>query len=86
MDYVVATKDGERPDDTNKGPLTSAGRGSIVWFNQCTMFQSSETGFPTKKEAEANGHSGKRDWAEDIADAYPIVRTPAEAEEEVSKI
>ncbi|KAK7463011.1 hypothetical protein VKT23_007593 [Stygiomarasmius scandens] len=35
----------------------AAGRGSMVWFSQATMFQSAELGFDTVKEAQAAGMS-----------------------------
>ncbi|KAK7019813.1 hypothetical protein VNI00_017902 [Paramarasmius palmivorus] len=65
----VVTED-EAPNGNNCKPLCSCddpeaihdenwaagiGRGSIVWFNQATMFQTSELGYPTVKAARAAG-------------------------------
>ncbi|KAF9044589.1 hypothetical protein BDZ89DRAFT_1059069 [Hymenopellis radicata] len=40
------------------------GRGSVVWFNQASMFQTSETGFNTLAEARLEGYSGNADIGE----------------------
>lgn len=56
----VRTVDGQPPTKASALPLNDSdkkGRGSIVFFNQATMFQSSETGFNTLKEAKAAGAS-----------------------------
>ncbi|KAK7020705.1 hypothetical protein VNI00_017647 [Paramarasmius palmivorus] len=62
--------DGDHPSHANSRPLCSCGdgganhgtgwqeargRGSIVWFNQATMLQTSELGFATVKDAKAAG-------------------------------
>lgn len=52
----VRTHDGQLPNKNNSTPLDGAdGRGSCVWFNQASMFQSSELGYPTIREAVAAG-------------------------------
>jgi hypothetical protein len=52
----VLTHDGQLPNKDNSTPLDGAdGRGSCVWFNQETMFQSSELGYGTVQEAAAAG-------------------------------
>ncbi|KAJ3895973.1 hypothetical protein GG344DRAFT_61738 [Lentinula edodes] len=63
---IVTTPNGEKPSKQNSKPLyfcgcnshegsqawaEADGRGSMVWFNQASMFQTSETGFNTLKEA-----------------------------------
>ncbi|EIM79212.1 uncharacterized protein STEHIDRAFT_116684 [Stereum hirsutum FP-91666 SS1] len=53
---VVTTEDGSRPTRENSQPLDGTdGRGSAVWFNQATMFQSAETGYDTMVQAKAAG-------------------------------
>lgn len=53
---VVTTEDGSRPTPENSQPLDgSEGRGSAVWFNQATMFQSAETGYDTMAQAKYAG-------------------------------
>ncbi|KAK7043052.1 hypothetical protein VNI00_008790 [Paramarasmius palmivorus] len=62
--------EGEPPTPHNSRPLCycgkedaahdqdwqeARGRGSMVWFNQATMFQTSELGYPTVKAAKAAG-------------------------------
>ncbi|EIM81551.1 uncharacterized protein STEHIDRAFT_114974 [Stereum hirsutum FP-91666 SS1] len=53
---IVTTQDGSKPTRENSEPLDGRdGRGSAVWFNQATMFQTSELGFNTVAEAEEAG-------------------------------
>ncbi len=57
---VVTTPDGEVPNDKNSHPLYNQWdegeeRGSCVWFNQATMFQSSELDITTMKKAWEDG-------------------------------
>lgn len=59
------TPDGAFPTPENSRPLDShspddgwaaaEGRGSCVWFNQASMFQTAEIGEDTIKEAQAKG-------------------------------
>ncbi|KDR72454.1 hypothetical protein GALMADRAFT_143286 [Galerina marginata CBS 339.88] len=61
----VTTEGNERPTPENSTPLSEGddqGRGSLVYFNQATMYQSSETNHPTLMEAMENGHSGTTDY------------------------
>jgi hypothetical protein len=52
----VSTHDGQLPSKDGSTPLDGAdGRGSCVWFNQASMFQSSELGYGTIQEAAAAG-------------------------------
>ncbi|TFY82050.1 hypothetical protein EWM64_g1963 [Hericium alpestre] len=60
--FVVTDINVKTPTPENSTPLVQGeeeGRGSMVWFNMATMFQSAETGFDTIKKAKAAGHSGK---------------------------
>ena len=53
---MAELEEGEIPTPENTTPLDDGrGRGSVVWFNQATMFQTSELGVPTIKEAKALG-------------------------------
>jgi hypothetical protein len=55
VDFVI-THNGELPNKNNTTPLDGAdGRGSCVWFNQATMFQSSELGYNTVQDAADAG-------------------------------
>ncbi|KAF9025383.1 hypothetical protein BDP27DRAFT_1351787 [Rhodocollybia butyracea] len=69
---IVTTPNGERPTRENSKPLyfcgckshpkdgawaQAEGRGSMVWFNQASMFQTSETGMNTLKDARVAGVS-----------------------------
>jgi hypothetical protein len=48
----VSTSSGEFPTPENSSPLDGGdGRGSCVWFNQATMFQTGELGFSTIEKA-----------------------------------
>ncbi|KAF9045653.1 hypothetical protein BDZ89DRAFT_1127585 [Hymenopellis radicata] len=70
---IVTTANGERPTRENSSPLcppedvseedweAGNGRGSVVWFNQASMFQTSETGHETLEIARRKGHSGNAD-------------------------
>ncbi|KAJ3908052.1 hypothetical protein F5879DRAFT_794344, partial [Lentinula edodes] len=66
----VTTQNGEKPTRENSTPLYSCacsshdqnspwakaeGRGSMVWFNQASMFQTSELGINTLREAKEAG-------------------------------
>jgi hypothetical protein len=50
--------------------MSSDGRGSLVWFSQASMFQSSELDSNSVKEAKRKGHSGKTDFKADAEAAY----------------
>lgn len=53
---LVTTEDGSRPTRENSVPLDGgSGRGSAVWFNQATMFQTAELGYDTMADAEEAG-------------------------------
>lgn len=41
-----------------------------MYFNQATMYQSSETDSATLGAAKQNGHSGAADYGEDIKRAF----------------
>ncbi|TFK67546.1 hypothetical protein BDN72DRAFT_842893 [Pluteus cervinus] len=74
----VVTTDGSLPTHANSTPIVedrACGRGSVVFFNQATMFQSSETDSSTLEEAISKGHSGKRDFAADIQQSFPTMTT-----------
>ncbi len=62
----VTTADGSRPTPQNCSPLEGvAGRGSVVFFNQATMFQLAENG-RSVKDARARGESTSCDNAEHL--------------------
>ena len=53
---MVLTESGERPTKGNSTPLDGAdGRGSCVWFNQASLFQTSELGVDTAANAKEQG-------------------------------
>ncbi|KAF9031896.1 hypothetical protein BJ165DRAFT_1571761 [Panaeolus papilionaceus] len=68
---VVVTANGERPTRENsQSACEENGRGSVVFFNQATMYQSAETGFHTIEQAKKAGHSGKVDYGEVAQKAF----------------
>ncbi|KAF8237641.1 hypothetical protein L208DRAFT_1245828, partial [Tricholoma matsutake] len=61
----LATDGLQRPTPANSRPITAGdecGRGSLVYFNQATMYQTSETGYATIGEAVEAGDLGKVDY------------------------
>jgi len=53
---LVVTPDGAQPTKENSIPLDgTAGRGSCVWFNQASLFQTSELGVETIALAKKQG-------------------------------
>ncbi|KAF8236818.1 hypothetical protein L208DRAFT_1524221, partial [Tricholoma matsutake] len=55
----------QRPTPANSRPITAGdecGQGNLVYFNQATMYQTSETGYATIGEAVEAGDSGKVDY------------------------
>ncbi|KAF8335643.1 hypothetical protein F5887DRAFT_921052 [Amanita rubescens] len=54
--HIVVTNNGEYPTPDNSVPLNDGtGRGSAVWFNQASMFQTAELGVSTIAEAKRFG-------------------------------
>ena len=69
----VAAPERELPTPENSSPLgvgCEEGRGSLVYFNEAGMHQSSETGFPTLGAAVRGGHSGKTNYTGDIQQCF----------------
>ena len=61
------------PTHDNSTPLwegNSKGRGSFVFFNEASMYQSSETGYPSLKAAKEAGHSGITSYPDDAQAAF----------------
>jgi hypothetical protein len=67
-DGSVPTKETARPLGVNEAAWTRGdGRGSMVWFNQASMFQTAELGIPTVKEVIQQGLDATSDvdeWIE----------------------
>jgi hypothetical protein len=64
---VVVTQNNEYPTRENSEPVHDGeGRGSCVWFNQASMFQTAELGYNTVAEAKKNGLDGVCDAQEFI--------------------
>ncbi|KAK0185101.1 hypothetical protein F5146DRAFT_1005725 [Armillaria mellea] len=66
---IVTTENGDIPTRTNSHPLYNQWdegeeRGSMVWFNQATMFQSSELRIETMKQAHKDGMDVELDFQE----------------------
>lgn len=58
---VLTENDVDIPTPQNSWPIQEGddeGRGSVVYFNMATMFQSSESGFNSLKEAKKHGMDG----------------------------
>ena len=63
-DIHFVSTNGEYPTPENSLDFTGQdnhGRGSLVFYNQATMFHGPETGYDTLAAARAHGHSGKSD-------------------------
>lgn len=63
----------QRPTPQNSRPIKEGdecGRGSLVYFNQATMYQTSETGHATLGEAVRAGESGKVDYGVSAQEAF----------------
>ncbi|KAF8200141.1 hypothetical protein BJ912DRAFT_836551, partial [Pholiota molesta] len=78
-DFKFVTTDGdERPLPGNSTPIEDGddeGRGSLVYFNQASMYRSSETDNETVAEAIAKGHSGKVDYSASVQEAFLTLGT-----------
>ena len=69
----VATDSLECPTPKNSWPVKEGdeyGRGSLVYFNQATMYQTSETGHATIQEATQAGGSGVVDYGLSAQEAF----------------
>lgn len=69
----VSAPEGELPTPANSVALHEAdseGRGSLVFFNQASLFQSSETDSATLAEARRAGRSTTTDYGEDAQAAF----------------
>jgi hypothetical protein len=69
----VTTEGDERPTPENSTPIEDGddeGRGSLVYFNQASMYRSSETNSGTLSEARRKGHSGKVDYGASVEQAF----------------
>ena len=74
---IVTTKDRVEPTPDNSDDITnrsSHGRGSLVFFNQASMFQSSETNSRNLAEAKAKGHTGVADYSNIVLNSF--TKTP----------
>ncbi|KAF9471067.1 hypothetical protein BDN70DRAFT_901632 [Pholiota conissans] len=73
-DFKFVTTDGnERPTPQNSTPLEEGddeGRGSLVYFNQASLYQSSELDHPTVAAAKASGLSGVVDFPSSVQEAF----------------
>ncbi|KAH7904056.1 hypothetical protein BJ138DRAFT_1107144 [Hygrophoropsis aurantiaca] len=73
----VLTGDGCKPDISkgNSYPLNNdgaEGRASLVWFNQASMLQTSETGYGTLLEAKKAGRNTKTDFLDDSLKSFTV--------------
>ena len=74
VDIKFVTTDGDLwPTPENSTPISDGddqGRGSLVWFNQASMYQASETQLGSVKEAKNVGHPGTTDYGKDANQAF----------------
>lgn len=74
LDIQFVTADGQQhPTPENSRPLQEGdecGRGSLVFFNQATMYQSSEMDCSTVQEAIKAGGSGLADYGRSAQEAF----------------
>ena len=69
----VMTDGLQRPTAENSRPIKPGdefGRGSLVYFNQATMYQTSETGYATVGEAVKAGDCGRADYGASAQEAF----------------
>ncbi|CAA7271224.1 unnamed protein product [Cyclocybe aegerita] len=69
----VTMVDGETPTPENSLPLEQGGdegRGSIVFFNQASMYAALESGWDTLYDAREAGHSGTSDYGRTVAGSF----------------
>lgn len=68
---LVTAPKGEKPTRENSEEIgREEGRGSIVLFNQASLFQSSETDSPSLKAAKADGKDTTSNFAGNIQDSF----------------
>lgn len=70
---IVETSTRDKPTPFNSTDITndrSGGRGSIVFLNQASMFQSSETNENNLTEAHLKKKSGTRDFGADVQEGF----------------
>lgn len=74
IDFVfVSAPEGQLPTQENSEPILEGdkqGRGSLVYFNEATMYQSPETDSATLAEAKKKGHSGTVDYGQSVQEAF----------------
>ncbi|TFK62981.1 hypothetical protein BDN72DRAFT_902767 [Pluteus cervinus] len=71
--HILLVPEGETPTPSNSVRLSESGeegRGSIVFFNQASIFQSSETNSLNLKEAKKKGIPTTRNFVVDAADGF----------------
>lgn len=75
LEIVFTADDVSVPTRENSWNVDSDldGRRSVVWYNQASMFQTSKTGFPTLKEARANGFEGILDFGATVEEVFKKV-------------
>lgn len=74
----VTTEGEERPTPENSTPIEPGdeeGRGTFVYFNEATMYQSSETGFGSLHEARKAKQSVTVNWQEKANEAFARLGT-----------
>jgi len=73
IEFVI-TEDGSHPTLQNSKPVAvdgdECGRGSIVFFNEATMFYGPETGYSTLSEAREAQESGCVDFGHVAKEAF----------------
>lgn len=74
LDFKFVTTNGdERPTPQNSTAIQEGdeeGRGSLVYFNQASMYRCSELDGNSVKEAIQRGESGKTDYGRDAQKAF----------------
>ncbi|KAF4617984.1 hypothetical protein D9613_012956 [Agrocybe pediades] len=77
-DIKFVITDGDRPTKDNSSPLGGVGdegRGSLVYYNQASMYNGPETGFDTLAMAKASGQRASVNSVEISQQAYPQHRS-----------
>ena len=73
LDIYFVSTDGDWPTPENSSDFTereSLGRGSLVFYNQASMFHGPETEFDILNAAKQYGHSGTSNFSETAQKAF----------------
>jgi hypothetical protein len=75
IEHIIAVKNGQRPTKYRAEPAENKeeGRGSLVWFNQASSFQTAKLLYSTIKENLAHGEDVNFDYTSAVRGGHPFV-------------